>query len=257
VPIGAAVVLIGVFTGWWAHAVRTRLDWELARKQQESARYAELARMREAEFREEMERQGRELVNFFREGGWWSMEIHSRGPEAAPAETTAREGAAPPTGVPGPGGLGGGTAEARRLQVLVLGPLELLKAKPAVRLGTPAAPGPGWAETMHRLEQLPFADWERRRTFFHHFADALVKGEVEAVLVEFTPPASSTGPGSAGGLGGPDSASGLGATPSVTGGDAGGAAITRPPAIPVPLDKAVPVNRERFWELVEGGGSRP
>ena len=107
---------------------------------------------------------------------------------------------------------------------------------------------------MQRLEDLAAAP--NRRLFYQHFAEALTRGEVEAVLVEMTPE-SSGGPAGPGGMGRrPPGPAGKPALPG------GGDPRLTPPARGmqgrvVPFDKAVPLTRERFLALVSDPAEQP
>lgn len=244
----AVLLVVGTAMGWLAYSDRAQHDTAMARRKQESektrARYEEEARLRQIREREETEQNARELQTFFREGGLWSMQIIDR--DDRPAET-------PKGDLKGPVG-GAGGFEERPVLVLVLGPRGLLKNKPAVRFGKPSAPQPVGESMRHRLEDLAIATRESRRqerwqVFFHQYADALAGGDVEAVLVEVKrPPVDGGGPGGVGAApGGAGRLGDLGAPPG-----AGGEAVRDPlHGIPVPLDKAVPLTRERFLKLVD------
>lgn len=248
--VAAAVLLFGLGMTLRADAERTRMAKMDNRRREEAGRYAERDRLAQARARQEAEEQAKDLVAFFREGGCWSMELF--GWDEPPAELATGE-----AGPPRPSGRMGGATVSRRQRIVVLGPRGLLKAKRAVRLGVAVEPGPAWAAAIQRLNELSFVrSGLLAQRFFPQFADALARGEVEAVLVEAVLESGPSAGTAAGASGGGSNAAVPGVPPRGAAGgpgDAGGAAngITGSHGAAVSLDKAAPLTRERFLELFD------
>jgi hypothetical protein len=240
----AAVVVIGVAAIGISvmEDERQREDMRMYdrrfRAEEDHQRHVERERLREREMREEDERQAREIVAFFRDGGYWAMTVSERD-WAMPARPRD-DGFLPGKG-PGIGPVGG---EPGPVNVLVLGPRDMLKKPPAVAIDNPFVPPADQSRRVDRLREIQ-GEWAGGwRAFTAEYERAMARGEVEAALVEVMPPKSGIGGAAAG--------------PPIGGAAAAGAEpaprFLLPVGTHVPMDKAKTIGAARFADLtVERG----
>jgi hypothetical protein len=269
-PTAAVAVLVlanGAWSGLAAHAERRNIEREIARRNLEMQRARARQAVEEARQREEEDRLSESLVAYFREGGWWSFRVSSHLDEEASgkslAETTHAAAAGDigvlPGGATGGFGQAGSAAAPPRYQVVVLGPPDLLSRKPERKLGVPAERGGQGSGSEQTLRDWYGTRLEWQREFFRRFADALARDEVAAVLVEVVVAprlgSDASAPGLIGGVNGPGAAGAAGAIGPAD--ETGGGAATSGTSayglagLPIKLDNAVPLSRERLLELVD------
>jgi hypothetical protein len=284
---GAAVVLYGVGNAWSTSAERSRIAGLLRQRQEEAARHAEEYRLAEMRAEAESESQARELVQFFRAGGIWSLEVYpwEEGYDEAMAGAAPIEGGMgngdPGADIPGLGAQYGGAEGASwgtergplggssspRRTVLVMGPRGLAMSRRETRLGERIPPDPSWNRVLTHFDELESHGFGRlNEVFFPLFAEALASGEVEASLVVMTPkkpmleeggavaaPDASVLPDSF--VDGPASGGAASSTPDNVGGQGfsmsgmGYSASATEYHPSVSLETAEPVARERFLQL--------
>jgi hypothetical protein len=242
--VGALALLTGLVVGIEEDSFRTRFEKEKLRRRETSIQQAERSRVGQAQERELAQEKAKRLVSFFRDGGFWSIELDD-------PTTFGEAGAAGPRGTPGPGPAG--MIRQRLQRVLVLGPRQMKSLKQTVPLEVPLEPAPGWNDMTRLLEDLPFrfSDFGSQE-FCRLFAEALTRGEVEAAYLEIQLEPESARAGASGGVGmGPgqvmDSPSGAGPV--------SGKSSFKGKSIP--LEKAKLIQRERFLELISPSMSMP